>query len=64
VHVPIHRLELDVPLTGLDPRRPTVVVCKKGLRSGCALERLQRLGFTDLRSLEGGLRALYQEQLT
>ncbi len=57
VHIPVHRLELEVPRSALDPHKPTVVLCKKGLRSGCAIERLHRLGFTDIRSLQGGLQA-------
>lgn len=64
VHVPIHKLELGVPRTRLDSSRRTVVVCKKGLRSGCAIERLRRLGFTDVVSLEGGLRAWHGAQVS
>jgi rhodanese-related sulfurtransferase len=58
VHVPVHLLE-EHALRTLNPKLPVVVVCKKGLRSACAVPRLQALGFNDVRSLRGGLRSWY-----
>ncbi len=39
----------------LEPTRPTVVVCKVGRRAYSAALQLQRLGFTDVRILDGGM---------
>lgn len=40
-----------------DQKTPIVVVCRLGLRSARAVERLLKLGFTNVRNLEGGLNA-------
>ncbi|MGD9713565.1 MAG: rhodanese-like domain-containing protein [Thermomicrobiales bacterium] len=39
----------------LDPARPVVVVCRSGQRSLLAAEMLTASGFTDARSMAGGL---------
>jgi sulfur-carrier protein adenylyltransferase/sulfurtransferase len=44
----------------LDPSRPTAVYCHHGMRSLQALGFLQRVGFTDLAHLAGGIDALGQ----
>jgi rhodanese-related sulfurtransferase len=36
---------------------PLVVVCQTGTRTGAAVSRLEKLGFTKVHSLEGGLKA-------
>lgn len=55
MNVPIDQLEQGIGYTGFNKNKPLVTVCKKGLRSGCVVERLHRLGFTNVRSLDGGL---------
>jgi rhodanese-related sulfurtransferase len=52
---PLDRLERD--LAGLDPTRPTAVICAGGYRSATGASLLQRLGFKDLRDVVGGTSA-------
>ncbi len=52
---PLDRLERD--LSGLDPSRPTAVICAGGYRSAAAASLLERLGFRDLRNVVGGTSA-------
>jgi glyoxylase-like metal-dependent hydrolase (beta-lactamase superfamily II) len=52
---PLDRLERD--LAGLDPTRPTAVICAGGYRSAAGASLLQRLGFKDLRDVVGGTSA-------
>lgn len=40
-----------------DPDRPIVLYCSAGMRSVLAAKQLQDMGFTDVVSLRGGLRA-------
>ena len=44
-------------LGGLDPSRPTVVLCHRGQRSLRAAELMRSKGFTDVKSLKGGIDA-------
>ncbi len=39
----------------LDPQKPVIIVCRSGRRSLIAAEMLERSGFTDAKSLNGGL---------
>lgn len=41
----------------LDPNRPVLVVCRSGHRSASAARKLTGAGFTDVRSLKGGMMA-------
>jgi glyoxylase-like metal-dependent hydrolase (beta-lactamase superfamily II)/rhodanese-related sulfurtransferase len=52
---PLDRLERD--RAGLDPSRPTAVICAGGYRSAAAASLLERLGFHDLRNVVGGTSA-------
>jgi glyoxylase-like metal-dependent hydrolase (beta-lactamase superfamily II) len=52
---PLDRLEQD--LAGLDPARPTAVICAGGYRSATAASLLRRRGFRDLRDMVGGTSA-------
>lgn len=49
----------DLPkrLSELDPKREIVVHCRSGVRSGKAVEFLQTQGFTNVKSLAGGILA-------
>ena len=39
----------------LDPNRPLIVVCRSGNRSLKAARQLAEIGFTDVKSMHGGL---------
>ena len=41
----------------LDPRKPLVLICRSGRRSGTAAEALVKRGFTSVVSVEGGMLA-------
>ncbi len=47
--------ELQDRIDELDPAAPTVVLCHHGVRSLSATVFLRNLGFTDVRSLAGGI---------
>ena len=49
--------ELSNRLNSLDPKIPTQVVCKSGVRSGIAASLLRANGFTDVTDLIGGVDA-------
>jgi len=59
-HIPLH--ELRSRIDELDPSRPTVTVCKSGLRGHVASRILQQHGFANVRNLSGG--ALLRRQAT
>lgn len=48
---------LDRALVALDPHRRTYVVCRSGQRAQHAAKRMNELGWTDVRVLEGGIQA-------
>jgi len=52
---PLDRLQRG--LDGLDPARPTAVLCAGGYRSSAGTSLLQRHGFRDLRNVVGGTSA-------
>ena len=52
---PLDRLEQS--LRGLDPSRPTAVICAGGYRSSAATSLLERHGFRDLSNVIGGTSA-------
>ena len=52
---PLDRLERDI--RGLDPSRPTAVICAGGYRSSAATSLLERHGFRDLSNVMGGTSA-------
>lgn len=47
--------ELETRRNELDPSVPTVIVCRSGRRSLIAAEYLDQLGFSNARSLAGGM---------
>jgi len=55
VNRPLDRIDHD--LSGLDPARPTAVVCAGGYRSSAACSLLLRHRFADLRNVVGGTSA-------
>lgn len=56
VHVGRGVLERDAEALWPDPSTPLVLYCGGGFRSALAADAMQRLGFTDVRSLAGGVR--------
>jgi adenylyltransferase/sulfurtransferase len=52
---------LPARLAELDPSRPIVTMCHKGMRSMRALQLLKAAGFADVRSLAGGIDAWARE---
>ncbi len=57
VHLGGGILERDAETRWPDPATPLVLYCGGGYRSALAADRLQRMGFSDVRSLAGGWRA-------
>jgi rhodanese-related sulfurtransferase len=49
--------QLHQKLDSLDKNRPLVIVCRTGNRAKRAAEELTKLGFQDVRILEGGIQA-------
>lgn len=49
--------QLEARAGELDPTKPVIVMCQAGKRGQKALETLQRLGFNNVRNLEGGIQA-------
>lgn len=47
----------------IDPRRPALMVCTVGERSGAAVRALRRAGFANVYNLKGGLMAWLNERL-
>jgi rhodanese-related sulfurtransferase len=50
-------LERDVETLIPDQRAPIVLYCGGGFRSALAADNLQRMGYTDVVSMDGGMRA-------
>ena len=53
VHAPLDRIATGAA-SGLDPSRPTAVICAGGYRSSAATSLLAARGFADLRNVLGG----------
>jgi hydroxyacylglutathione hydrolase len=54
---PLLSLQQTVPKLGLDPSRPTAVICAGGYRSSAATSILQQHGFSNLLNVTGGTSA-------
>jgi rhodanese-related sulfurtransferase len=55
VLAPLSALEQNAGV--IDRSRPVYLLCRSGKRAGQAAERLARLGYSDLRVIDGGLQA-------
>ena len=53
LHIPMGEISARVDEIRKDI--PVIIHCKSGRRSGAVVEHLQRLGFTNVSSLEGGI---------
>lgn len=54
-NIPIDRFDETIP--SLDRTKPVYLVCEVGIRSTAAAKKLAEAGFTDVRHIEGGIRA-------
>lgn len=57
INIPVQELERRVDELGPYRETELVLYCESGVRAGHAERMLQRLGFTQLRSLDGHMRA-------
>ena len=57
MHIGRGILERDTEHHGPDRSTPLVLYCGGGFRSALACDNLQKMGYTNVRSLEGGFRA-------
>ncbi|HLX29300.1 MAG TPA: rhodanese-like domain-containing protein [Casimicrobiaceae bacterium] len=57
VHIPLSQLADRGGEIAKHASRPVIVYCDRGARSGAAVAALGRMGFTQVQSLRGGLRA-------
>ena len=48
---------IGTEIEGLDPRKPTAVICAGGYRSSAAASLLEQQGFADLYNVVGGTSA-------
>lgn len=57
VHLGKGIIERDVETTFPDPATPMVLYCGGGFRSAMAADNLQKMGYTNVISMDGGMRA-------
>ena len=57
MHVPLSQIKDRGAELSKFVSRPVIVYCDRGLRGGAAASALGKLGFKEVRSLRGGLRA-------
>ncbi|MXW47389.1 MAG: rhodanese-like domain-containing protein [Gammaproteobacteria bacterium] len=62
-NIPISRLDSDIQTINKFKSRPIVVCCRVGNRSAKAAGILKRNGFTNIRTLHGGMAAWTKENL-
>ena len=61
-NIPLDQFDAAIPT--LDKEKPIYLVCEVGLRSTTAARKLVEAGFSDVRHVEGGLRAWEKEGLS
>ena len=57
LHIPLSQLKDRAAEITKHVARPVIVYCDRGMRSSAATSALERLGFTRVQSLRGGVRA-------
>lgn len=62
-NVPLEALEDQLPRIVKNRQRPLILVCSTGRRSGRAVAVVRKLGYEDVQSLTGGLKAWVSEDL-
>jgi len=63
VHLGKGIIERDVEERVPDPGTPMVLYCGGGFRSALAADNLQRMGYTDVLSMDGGIRGWREKGL-
>lgn len=63
INIPITKFRSRVDKLQLDPKRPTLAICRSAHRSIPAVRLLKRKGFSDVSQLAGGMNAWRQEGL-
>ncbi len=63
VHLGKGVLERDVEQRFPDPKTPLVLYCGGGFRSALAADNLQKMGYTDVLSMDGGIRGWREKGL-
>jgi rhodanese-related sulfurtransferase len=63
VHIGKGVIERDIESEVPDKSTPMVLYCGGGFRSALAADALQRMGYTDVKSLDGGWRAIQASDL-
>jgi rhodanese-related sulfurtransferase len=61
VHLSKGILERDIEQRVSDPKTPIVLYCGGGFRSALSAENLQKMGYTNVLSMDGGIR-LWREK--
>ena len=56
-------IERDIEAKVPDPKTPLVLYCGGGYRSALATDSLQKMGYTNVRSMAGGIRAWREKKL-
>jgi len=57
IHLSRGMIETEIEEIADNPNTPIICYCGGGSRSALVVENLQRMGYTDVRSLTGGFRA-------
>lgn len=63
VHIGKGVIERDIEARIPDPAAPLVLYCGGGFRSALAADALQKMGYTNVLSMDGGWRAWTEKQL-
>lgn len=59
VNVPRSHLEMQIERVATDPTQPIVLYCAGGVRSLFSARTLEEMGYQDVKSLAGGVRAYH-----
>ena len=64
IHLGKGVIERDIEARVSDPKTPIVLYCGGGYRSALAADALQKMGYTAVLSMEGGVRGWREKNLT
>ncbi|MDO8714325.1 MAG: rhodanese-like domain-containing protein [Polynucleobacter sp.] len=56
-HVPSNAIAARIEKLKLDPKNPLILVCETGVSSRKAIAEVQKLGFAEVGTLDGGVQA-------
>src|SRR5882724_7585350 len=63
IHLGKGIIERDIEARAPDPNSPIVLYCGGGFRSALAADNLQKMGYTDVLSMDGGIREWREKSL-